>query len=128
MAVFTLFPNGLDSVLERIGEYVAPMDKKLGFKVYFIAEELLTNIIKYADFGEKEPEALLEISQKQGKVVIECRDNAKKFDTSAHRAKKPSEPLEQIELGGLGLHLVKEYANSFAYNYKDNHNITRITL
>jgi len=129
MATFEMQLNKLEETLLKIDNYLNSVDEKSKFKVMFIAEELLTNLVRHANFKDKTPSISFNIEfDKKGKLEIECRDNAEAFDFSEHKDPDIDAKLKDRELGGLGIYLVKKYAQELEYKRENNFNILRLSL
>ncbi|EQB34394.1 hypothetical protein M947_10965 [Sulfurimonas hongkongensis] len=121
--------NQLEDTLLKIEEYLEGADKKMKFKVMFICEELLTNLVRHADFEDRTPLITLEIeSDKKSGFVMEYRDNSKAFNLQDYKDPNIDAEIEERELGGLGIYLVKKYAPNLEYEQKDGLNVLRLSL
>lgn len=129
MATFTMQLDELEHTLLKIEEYLGLADEKAKFKVMFIAEELLTNLVRHGEFKDRDPSISFSIeSDKRGSFEIECRDNAEAFNLQERKDPNIDAKLEDRELGGLGIYLVKRYAQDLEYRREDGFNILRISL
>ena len=104
----------------------------LVMKTQLIVEELLANICNYAYKGKDGyAEFACGIVNFDGKksIMIELTDNGRPYDPFAN-AKEPNleASIEEREIGGLGLHLVKEIATHYIYMRIDNCNQTQIII
>ncbi len=95
--------------------------------VLLILDELLTNVIKYAHPGEAPGRRLIpvEIGLEAGVIKIHIEDDGIPFDPCAHAPVDPAEadlPLEERTIGGWGLSLVRQTADSMHYRRLDGHN------
>lgn len=121
--------NELDKTLVNIEEHIKTIDEKSKYKIMFISEELLTNLVRHADFEDKTPDVTLTINiNKKNSFELEYKDNSKAFNLFEHKDPNIQLSIEQRELGGLGIYLVKEYAKTLEYIYRNGFNIIRITL
>lgn len=100
-------------------------------KTQLVVEELLANICSYAYDGAGEARFACGIVNFDGKkaIMIELTDNGRAYDPFAN-AKEPNleASIEEREIGGLGLHLVKEIATHYIYMRIDNCNQTQIII
>lgn len=128
-------PANLDALasVNRIIEDTlqGPFDKYL-FKAQLVVEELLANICSYAYDG-KTGTALFAcgVVNFDGRpaIMIELTDHGKPYDPFAN-AKEPdlNASVEDRQVGGLGLHLVKEIATHYVYMRIDSRNQTQIII
>ncbi len=89
-------------------------------------EELITNIIKF-NSESKEVEIVVNLVISAEMLEICVTDNAGAFDINL--AKKPdlTRDIQDIEIGGLGLDLVKNLFDSCEYKYAKNNNMVKLT-
>ncbi|OGV18284.1 MAG: hypothetical protein A2X47_06195 [Lentisphaerae bacterium GWF2_38_69] len=97
-------------------------------KVRLVAEELLTNIIKYgyADSTEKLIDFTLHPNKKSFRIVIV--DDAKPFNPTIAREKPNADSAEGLKIGGLGLIIVKKSCSRMNYRRDGNKNKLSITV
>jgi phosphoserine phosphatase RsbU/P len=84
-------------------------------EVRLVAEEVLTNIAKYAFEPEMKPAVELQLSFTDAAAVLEFRDQGKAFDPLAQPAPDLDIPWERRPLGGLGLTLVRALVDEARY-------------
>ncbi len=101
---------------------------KLLFAVDLVAEELLSNIINYA-FDDVFTHLIhIELLTKENAIIITFKDDGKPFNPFEDFSINLPNSLEEAGLGGLGIHLVKSYANKYEYSRSNNLNILSITI
>lgn len=128
-ATFRMQIDQLEETLLNIEASLQNVDEKLKFKIMLIGEELLTNLVRHADFQSREPLIAFDIeTSKDGSYTLECRDNAKAFNPLERQDPNVDADIENRELGGLGIFLTKQYADRLEYAYRDACNILRISL
>lgn len=125
--------NELNVVNSRIEEILKDSQEYI-FKTELVVEELLTNIAKYAYkandsnkylnfvcgyvYFDGKKSILLQFTY--GGVDFDPFYNIYEVDTSL--------PMEEREIGGLGLHLVKEISTHYTYARIDNYNQIQLYL
>lgn len=88
-------------------------------------EELITNTIKYnVDSDSIIIDVELVISDSCLELVI--IDNAGAFDIHSAEKTDLSKDIDEIEIGGLGIDLVKKLFDSCEYSYVDERNSVRL--
>ncbi len=98
------------------------------FKINLAIEEIVTNIIKYGYDDEYEQDVILiEIKSEGNAVLITITDNAKEFDPMKKEDPDTNIPLEERQIGGLGIFFAKELMDSMEYKRKNNKNILFMT-
>jgi serine/threonine-protein kinase RsbW len=98
--------------------------EQLIFALQLCLEELLTNVIRHGgpkssgDLSEVPiPPLNVEISISTGdqRVIMTVEDNGKPFDVVNAPAHRIDRPLDEVQPGGLGIHLIRNFASSIAY-------------
>lgn len=96
-------------------------------------EELMTNIVRHGQDSQGKLEdsnnpltiALTLNSQENG-IVMTVEDDGSPFDITQAPTTKIDQPLDQIEPGGLGIGLIKSFADDMKYRRTEMGN--RVTL
>lgn len=96
------------------------------FNVLLVIEELFTNCVKYG--GKPDCEISLSLDIGDGHVRLTMSDDTLPFDPDGAPTPDLNRDLEEIEPGGLGLHIVKGLAREFSYTYRNGRNIVDLTL
>jgi anti-sigma regulatory factor (Ser/Thr protein kinase) len=91
-----------------------------------VAEEVLTNIAKYAYAPGAVPAAEMSFAFDDGATIIEFRDQGRPFDPLAAPAPDLGAPLEQRPEGGLGLTLVRALVDEVRYVRDGPANVLRL--
>jgi anti-sigma regulatory factor (Ser/Thr protein kinase) len=104
-------------------QYTIPTD--IMVKVNVVLDELLSNIVKYSfpDDAEYEIDITVELFT-TGKLIIQLTDAGVPFNPFETPEPDLSIPLEDREIGGLGILLVKKLMDSYSYKRQVNLNIT----
>lgn len=98
-------------------------DKKTLHDIQLAAEEVLVNIVNYAYPNQ---EGRVEIScfpYQNRELVIEISDCGIPFDPLAKAAPDVSLPMEERQVGGLGIFLVKKLMDRVEYRREGQKNI-----
>lgn len=117
--------TSLEAVLARHG-----IDRAARADVRLIVEELACNAIEHggpgAEVGQHQLDVHIDIVD--ALLTLEFRDTGPPFDpTSAPRPDIESDILDR-PLGGLGVHLIRELAESVDYQRVGDHNALRVAL
>lgn len=98
--------------------------EQLVFALQVCLEELLTNVIRHGgakssgDLSEVPvPPLNVEITISTGaqRVSMTVEDNGKPFDVVNAPAHRIDQPLDEVQPGGLGIQLIRNFASSIAY-------------
>jgi len=133
MATFKMKTNELKETLSNIEIYLKTecdsADDKSKYKVMFVVEELLANLVRHADFEDKIPFITLDIELNKKKIFqLECRDNSKAFNLLEYKNPDIHADLQEREPGGLGIYLLKKYAQELEYVHKNDLNILKLNI
>lgn len=122
-------PGTLDS-LEVVGRYVlkaaaeAGLDKKATYRLRLSVDEIVTNIIVhgYEEAGMTGDVTISATTDEQTLSII-VEDTAQPFDPRTRpEPTNLDRPLEERDIGGLGVYLAINGVDAFSYEYADNHN------
>jgi anti-sigma regulatory factor (Ser/Thr protein kinase) len=130
-------PASLES-LETIGAYVvraaaeAGLDAKGAYNLRLAVDEIATNIISYG-YGPEGGGITLRGELSAASLTIILEDSGTPFDPLAKETVKEGDltlPLEERQVGGLGIYLVLKGVDAFRYEYVDgiNRNIFEMKL
>lgn len=121
--------NEMSQLIEQVSEFLkANLNDTFNVtKIKLIIEELIMNIINYAYPDNSVHEIVLEAEISGGSLNVIIIDDGICFNPFEGIEKKASGTIESIPIGGLGITLIKKFADSYSYQRKDNHNIVRIT-
>jgi sigma-B regulation protein RsbU (phosphoserine phosphatase) len=92
-------------------------------KVNVVLDELLSNIVKYG-FDDDKPHSIRVSLEFYGrKLMITFEDDGIPFNPFQKTPPDLTLPIEQREIGGLGIHLVRKLMDEFSYKRDVNRNI-----
>jgi len=109
-------------------------DRELSCELFFslrlALEELLTNIIKYGYDDASEHMIRVDISAgPEGGANVRIADDGHPFDPLTQAKKTEiADSLEDQQIGGLGIFLVKEMARNLRYRRENNQNIVEFWI
>ena len=123
------------SELERLNRWIESLcahdriPPPLAFRVDLCLTEVVTNVINYAYPAEPVPreatprELAVHCFFSPEELVFELVDHGIGFDPTAYVLPAPPTSLEDAEIGGRGLRLVRQYVGSMRYRRdgRDNH-------
>jgi len=97
------------------------------FAINLALEELITNIVKYGYDDEGEHEIFVRLARREGAVELEIRDDGHVFNPFDQPEPDTSLPAEEREIGGLGIHFVRQMLDSHHYERCEGHNVVVLT-
>ncbi|SMC65660.1 ATP-binding protein [Rhizobium sp. RU36D] len=121
----------LERVNAMLSEFADQSGVSDGVRTAFllVTEELLANTIRYGYDGGVQDTIEVTAEVKDGRPQLTLADGAKFYDiTQPPRQPDEDVSLEDMEIGGLGLFLVHEYAEAISQTVEGGRNVTRITL
>jgi sigma-B regulation protein RsbU (phosphoserine phosphatase) len=92
------------------------------YRVELVVTELVQNVVEHS--GQEHPEAPLELrAEVEGaELRLTVIDAGEPFDPLSLEARETPESLEQAKLGGLGIALVREFADQCRYERRGGRN------
>ncbi len=95
--------------------------------VCMVFDELLTNIIFYAYQDCEQHDIGIQLFLKKNSIVIVVVDDGLPFNPFQVDAPETQLSIEERDIGGLGIHLVKEIMDDVSYQRKINQNVVTLT-
>ena len=123
----------LEQVRGFIEEFVKARDltEEALFRLNIAVEELLVNVLMHGMKPETDSKLItieLMLAEKDGEVTAEFRDDAPAFNPLEVPPPSLDQPLEEREVGGLGIFLLKELMHCIEYDYKNGQNVVAMTI
>ncbi len=121
--------SALGSIAARVESFGEEneLPAQTNFVISLALDELITNTVMHGRFTQAaEPEITLHLEVREQKVVLVMETNEDRFDPTVDTDPDTSSDLEDRNIGGLGLHLVKSMADRFSYEFVCG--INRLTL
>jgi serine/threonine-protein kinase RsbW len=118
-------PRDVRGVLNAVEELCRAhgLATETALDVRLVAEEVLTNVVKYAHGGTKERLVELRLSASQESVRMEFRDEGAPFNPLDAPLPDLKRRPEERGIGGLGVHLVKSLVDDASYSREGSVNI-----
>ena len=113
-------PALMDALEAHLVERGAP-DAAVG-ALMVAADEVLSNIL---DHGGRSPSVEVTAGVGDGRAWVEVVDDGPAFDPIAAAAPDTSLSVEDRDVGGLGIHLVRQLSDEVAYERRENRNRLR---
>lgn len=120
--------------LQRLNQLVGEFGAENNFTVqeeyavYLCLEELCTNIVKYAWDDGSEHQFEVRLSVDESAIKLEFQDDGKPFDPTKVPEQDTSKPAHERQLGGLGIHLVRQQSSEMFYERLDEKNILFVKI
>ncbi len=109
----------LEKVNIALNEYLIEHDLEESqlLTLQLIAEEIMVNTINYGYAGRADEVLSVLLSHDDSHITMTFVDRAKAFNPLELGEAKLGVPEAEDEVGGLGVHLVKEMCNTCNYEY-----------
>jgi sigma-B regulation protein RsbU (phosphoserine phosphatase) len=122
-------PAGIHVARQRLRTILTARCVAVGFidDVELITEELLTNIVRAAGGGDA-LRLTLELELTRVEILLTIHDNGAAFDPLSRASPKLDAEIADRDVGGLGIHLVRELADECRYARIDGRNVVTIRL
>ncbi len=91
--------------------------------INLVLEELIGNIIIHGFDDDEIHEITVCAGIKEGKLSLEISDDAKFFNPLAHPEPDIDKPVEERDVGGLGVHIVRNIMDELEYRREDGKNM-----
>ena len=115
--------------IERLSKIVAEfgennnLSSKVLYALNLALEEILTNIISYGYEDNNEHHIVIRLSLKDEELVAEVEDDGRPFNPLEVPEPDISRPLEDRQIGGLGIHLVRNLMDGLEYSRHEAKNL-----
>jgi anti-sigma regulatory factor (Ser/Thr protein kinase) len=119
-AELSQLPVMIESVVEPITK--ASLDKKAIYSINLALEEVLVNIISYA-YPDTTGELTIEFTVKDGYTEIKVIDSGIPFNPLEKSDPDLDMPVEDRQIGGLGIFMVREMMDEVDYSRGNKQNI-----
>ena len=106
--------NALCRHLEDCGN-VMELPQKCLFEINLGLDELFTNIISYGFDDGIEHQIKFSLAKEKETLVVQVEDDGKPFNPLETADPEVSQDLDTINIGGLGIHLVKKMMDDIDY-------------
>lgn len=101
--------------LENFGQNCRLSSKTL-VELNLILEEVIANVISYAYGDNQRHEIVVRADLRDGELVLEVEDDGRPFNPLQSPPPDLERPIEERQVGGLGLLLVRELTNGIEYD------------
>ena len=116
--------NKLDQVLAFIEEHLEEHETSMKAitQISIAVEEIYVNIAHYA-YGESEGDATIQVSFEDRVVSITFIDTGMPYDPLAKPDPDITLSVEERQIGGLGIYMVKQSMDDVIYNRDSDKNV-----
>ncbi len=114
--------------LEQISKFIeqaglaAGLDDTAICRCQLAVDEACTNIIEHAYEGEGRGSIDIECEPGAGELTITIADQGKPFNPDSVPEPQLGAPLEDIQVGGLGLYFMRQVMDAVEFSYQEGSN------
>jgi serine/threonine-protein kinase RsbW len=101
---------------------------RLIYTANLVMEEILTNIVKYAFSDSGNHAICVKMRLERDCLEIDFEDDGNAFDPLAAPPPDFKDSIMDCEVGGLGIHLVKNVVSSISYRRDASKNLLSVSL
>jgi anti-sigma regulatory factor (Ser/Thr protein kinase) len=114
--------DAAEAFAERLG---MPGRRRLDLRLAL--EEVVVNVIRYAwDEGRHPIDVLL--THAGAELTAQVADDGRPFNPLHRPPFDPEVPLEERQIGGMGIHTVRQVADEIVYERQGGRNVLRLTF
>jgi len=120
--------------LERMTQWIleacaaAGIPEKAAFAVQLCLDEAVANILQHGEDGARASEIAASLERTDAGLVLSIEDDGGPFDPTAAAAPARPATLDELPVGGLGIHLMRQYARRMDYSRSGGRNRLRLTF
>ena len=96
---------------------------ELSMPINLALEEIVANVMLYAYPDNKSGQVMVESWRADDKICFSISDSGKPFDPTQQKEADVTLSAEEREIGGLGIHLVRQLMDEIRYERKDEKNV-----
>ena len=111
----------LEEICQR---FELPAEIQNGFSV--VLDDLLNNVINYAFEDEGEHIIDVVLSTDGQRFIVSVSDEGIEFDPFTRKDPDISSSIEEREIGGLGIHLIRNLMDDYSYRRVEGRNVTTL--
>ena len=113
-------------VQQFVGKHAVP--PQAAYVLDLAIEELITNIIKYGYDETADHTIRIDIDRQPDHLLLTIEDDGHPFNPLGRESPDTTKPPEEREIGGLGLHMVREMSEKMEYRREGDRNITVVRI
>ena len=116
---------GLDSLTAQVEQVLEEraLAPKVVFAVQLVIDELVSNIIKYGTAGNNDSGIAVRLVFDHEAIAVEIEHEGERFNPFERADPVLDQPIEDREIGGLGIHLTRKVMDDCEFSYRDGRNV-----
>jgi anti-sigma regulatory factor (Ser/Thr protein kinase) len=101
---------------------------KTAYALQLCLEEAVSNIIEHSPSAARATQIIASVTREGGDAILTIEDDGAAFDPTQVAALQTSDTLEDLPVGGLGIHLMRQFAGSVDYRRESGRNHLRLRI
>lgn len=120
----------LELVEEKIDLFSSTINlpEEVRQKVSIALDELLNNVITHGYLDDEQHFIVIKMDLQDSKFIIIIIDDGQAFDPTKKDSPDTTSGIEEREIGGLGIHMVRNLMDEFTYDRIDSKNIVTLGI
>jgi anti-sigma regulatory factor (Ser/Thr protein kinase) len=121
--------GGVEKVNAVFAEFARRYDLPEGVRrsVSIALDELLANELSHGSAGGAAGPVIVEVELDKERLVATITDDGPAFDPFGQAAPDTTLSVDERQIGGLGLHLVRKLMDEVSYERRGRHNVVVLT-
>jgi anti-sigma regulatory factor (Ser/Thr protein kinase) len=103
------------------------LTKKILFEITLCIDEHVTNIITHGYHDDDTHWIQITLAREEDRLSVRIEDDGHAFNPTVPPAPSLKVPLEEREIGGLGIYLAKHYMDDMMYERRGDSNVVVMT-
>jgi anti-sigma regulatory factor (Ser/Thr protein kinase) len=118
----------LERLTESLGDFAEEkgLESALAYKLALCLDELATNVISYGGTRRPEDRTKISVDVESQVLFASIEDAGPEFNPLLRSDPDLSAAVEERQVGGLGIYLVKKMMDGVEYERRDGRNILRM--
>ena len=112
------FQEGMDFFMNA----ATCLDKKTKNNMILAFEEVYVNILQY-NKDKNDLDISVAITSDNNRFIVRISDNGKRFNPLLKEEPNFSLSADEMDIGGMGIYIVKQVTDTVEYEYTDNRNV-----
>lgn len=104
------------------------LSARAAFSLELVLAEVVTNLIEHGSAGESDALIEVQVAFASGCAIVQVEDSGPPFNPTVTPVHRRPSTLEDAPIGGLGVHLIRSYTQSWEYRRSDQKNQQRLTI
>ena len=105
---------------------LATLEQSFVLKMSIVLDELIANVVRYAFQDDHDHLIYLEFVVTHSSFYLTIEDDGVPFDPFNQNPPDTGKSLEERDIGGLGIHIVKSLMDNYSYERLENNNVVML--